>query len=71
VVEVEGRRHVVKVIGGGAELDEGRSGKKLLRIRITAEVDGVRREYEITFGRYGRNAAVGFAAARADAPGGR
>jgi hypothetical protein len=71
VVEVEGRRHVVKVVGGGAEFDEGRSGKKLLRLKITAEVDGVRREYEITFGRYGRNVAVGFAAARADAPGGR
>jgi hypothetical protein len=69
-VEVEGRRHVVKVIDGGA-VEEDRDGRKLLRIRITAEVDGVRREYEITFGRYGRNAAVGFAAARADVPGGR
>jgi Fe2+ transport system protein FeoA len=69
-VEVEGRRHVVKVIGGGA-FDDGRSGKKLLRIRITAEVDGVRSEYAITFGRYGRNAAVGFAAAGADVSGGR
>jgi hypothetical protein len=27
VVEVEGRRHVVKVIGGGAELDEGRTAR--------------------------------------------
>jgi hypothetical protein len=71
-VEVGGREHVVKVIGGDAELERGRDGKKLLRIRITAEVDGVRREYEITFGRYGRdNVALGFAAARADAPGGR
>jgi hypothetical protein len=70
-VEVKGKEYVVKVIGGGAEFDKGRGGRKLLRIRITAEVDGVRREYEITFGRYGRNAAVGFAAARADAPGGR
>ena len=69
-VEVDGRRHVVKVIGGGA-VEEDRGGKKLLRIKITAEVGGVRREYEITFGGYGRNAAVGFAAARADAPGGR
>jgi hypothetical protein len=34
-------------------------------------VDGVRREYEIAFGRYGRrNATMGFATARADAPGG-
>jgi len=43
----------------------------LLRIRITAEVNGVRREYTITFGRYGKNNAMGQAAARADAPGGR
>ena len=61
-VEVEGREHVVKVIDGGAEFDVGRSGKKLLRIRIAAEVDGTRREYAITFGRYGSNNAVrGFA----------
>jgi hypothetical protein len=45
---------VVKVIGGGAELKEGRGGRKLLRIKITAEVDGVRREYTITFGRCGK-----------------
>ncbi|MFZ8837352.1 MAG: PaRep2b protein [Pyrobaculum sp.] len=51
-VEVEGRRHVVKVIDGGA-VEEGRGGRKLLRIKITAEVDGVRREYTITYGRYG------------------
>jgi len=80
-VEVDGRRYVVKVIGGGAEFDKGRSGKKLLRIRITAEVgrvegehtivDRVVREYTITFGRYGNNAVVGFATARADAPDGR
>jgi hypothetical protein len=63
---------VVKAIDGGAELEEGRSSKTLMRIRITAEVDGVRSEYTITFGRYWRkNAAVGFAVARADAPGGR
>jgi hypothetical protein len=67
---VDGR--LVRVLGGGAEFDEGRSGKNLLRIKITAEVDGVRSEYEITFGRYGRNnAARGRAYARADAPGGR
>jgi len=72
VVEVNGRKHVVKVIGWGAELEESWSGKKLLSIRITAEVDGVRREYTITYGRYGRNnAAVSYATARADAPGGR
>ncbi len=70
-VEVGGKEHVVKVIDGGA-VEEDRGGRKLLRIRITAEVDGVRREYEITFGRYGkRNATEDYATARADAPGGR
>jgi hypothetical protein len=58
---------VVKVIGGGAEFDVGRSGKKLLRIKITAGVDGVRNDYTITYGRYYRNAAKGFAMARAEA----
>jgi Fe2+ transport system protein FeoA len=81
-VEVNGRRHVVKVIGGGAEIEESRRGKKLLRLKITAEVgrvegehtivDRVVREYTITFGRYGdRNETAGFAVARANAPGGR
>ncbi len=71
-VEVDGRMHVVKVIGGGAGLEEKQDGRKLLRIWITAEVDGVRCDYEITYGRYGRkNAAIGFAVARADASGGR
>jgi hypothetical protein len=80
-VEVNGRTYVVKVRGGEA-VEEDRDGRKLLRIRITAEVgrvegehtivDHVVREYTITFSRYGRNNAVaGFAAARADAPGGR
>jgi hypothetical protein len=69
---VDGRGHVVKVIDGGAEFDVGGSGKLLLRIRITAEVDGVRREYVMTYCRHGTdNAAVGRAYARADAPGGR
>jgi tetratricopeptide (TPR) repeat protein len=72
VVEVDGREHVVKVVGGGAEFDEGRGGKPLLRIRITAEVDGVRSEYVITFGRFGKlNVAMGRAYARSDAPGGK
>jgi hypothetical protein len=71
-VEVDGKTHVVKVIGWGAEFDEGKGGKKLLRLKITAEVDGIRSDYTITFGRYGRtNAAVGRAVARAGAPGGR
>jgi hypothetical protein len=66
-VEVDGRRHDVKVIGGGAELEEGGSGKLLLRIWITAEVDGVVREYKVTFSRHKTdNKAVGFAVARAD-----
>ena len=79
-VEVNGKTYVVKVIGGEA-VEKGRDGRKLLRIRIIAEVgrvegkhivDRVVREYTITFGRYGEgNAAVGHAYARADAPGGR
>ncbi|MFZ8806544.1 MAG: hypothetical protein ACO2PN_00360 [Pyrobaculum sp.] len=78
-VEVNGRKYVVKVIGGEA-VEEDRDGKTLLRIKITAEVgrvegehivDRVVREYEITYGRYHKNAALGFAYARADAPGGR
>ncbi len=74
-VEVNGRKYVVKVIGGEA-VEEDRDGRKLLRIRITAEVgrvegehtivDRVVREYTITFGRYGKlNAVVGYAYASA------
>jgi hypothetical protein len=78
-VEVNGKTYVVKVKGGEA-VEEDRGGRKLLRIRITAEVgrvegehivDRVVHEYTITYSRYGRNAAVGLAYARADAPGGR
>jgi len=66
-VYVEGRRHVVTVLGGGAQSEEGRSGKTLLRIAITAEVDGVRRDYTMAFGRYGtNNKAVSYAYAKAD-----
>jgi hypothetical protein len=71
-VEVDDRRYVAKVIDGSAEFDEGRGGRKLLRIKITAEVDGVRSDYTITYDRRGRNnAAVDRAYAKADAPGGR
>jgi hypothetical protein len=61
-VEVNGKTYVVKVIGGEA-VEEDRGGRKLLRIKITAEVgrvegehivDRVVREYTITFGRRGR-----------------
>jgi hypothetical protein len=69
-VEVNGEKYKVKVINGEA-VEEDRGGRKLLRIRITAEVDGVRSEYTITYGRYSKNAVMGFAYARADAPGGR
>jgi hypothetical protein len=80
-VEVGGSEYVVKVIDGGA-VEEGRDGRKLLRIRITAEVGRVEgehtivarvvREYTITFSRRGRNnAALGYAYASTDAPGGR
>jgi len=69
-VEVNGKKYKVKVIGGEA-VEEDRGGRKLLRIRITAEVDGVRRDYEITYGRYGKNEARGRAYASAEAPGGK
>jgi hypothetical protein len=64
-VEVEGRKHVVKVIGGWAEFKRGRGSRPLLRIEITAEVDGMRRVYEMAFSRRFRNAAACFAAAKA------
>ena len=68
--EVDGR--LVKVIGGGARSERSGSGKTLLRITITAEVDGVRSDYMMTFSRRGAdNTAKGRAYARADAPGGR
>jgi hypothetical protein len=71
-VEVNGKTYVVKVLGWSAEFDVGRGGKKLLRIKITAEVDGVKNDYEVAFGRHGKdNVTAGYAVARADAPGGR
>ncbi len=71
-VELNGMKHVVKVIDGGAEFEESKSGKLLLRIRITADVGDVKSEYTITYGKYGsNNAAKGFAYASAEAPGGR
>ncbi|NAZ32702.1 MAG: hypothetical protein GU356_00140 [Pyrobaculum sp.] len=73
-VEVNGKTYVVKVKGGEA-VEEDRGGRKLLRIKIKAEVgrvegehivDRVVREYTITFGRYGKlNAVVGYAYASA------
>jgi len=39
----------VKVIGGGAWLEEERS-RKPLKIATTAGVDGIWRDYEVTFG---------------------
>jgi hypothetical protein len=78
---VNGVKYKVKVIGGEA-VEEDRGGRKLLRIKITAEVgrvegghtiaDRVVRECTITYGRYGKhNAALGYAYASTDAPGGR
>jgi hypothetical protein len=70
-VEVNGEKHKVKVIDGEA-VEEDRGGRKLLRIRITAEVGRVRRDYTITYSRSGGdNAVEGCTTARADAPGGR
>jgi len=80
-VEVDGRIYVVKVTGWGAKIVEKQGGKKLLRIKIKAEVgrvegehivDRVEREYTITYGRYGGdNAVLGYATASAKAPGGK
>jgi hypothetical protein len=79
-VEVNGVKYKVKVRDGEA-VEEDRGGRKLLRIRITAEVgrvegehivDRVVREYTITYSRRGAdNAAVGRTYASAEAPGGR
>ena len=70
-VEVNGKTYVVKVIGGEA-VEEDRDGRKLLRIKITAEIDGVRSEYTITYGRYrAGNEVKGYAYASAKAPGSR
>jgi hypothetical protein len=67
VAEVNGRRHKVKVKGGEA-VEEKQNGKKLLRLKIKAEVgrvegeytivDRVVREYTITFSRRTDNAAL-------------
>jgi IS1 family transposase len=71
-VEVNGKTYVVKVIGWGAEIVESQRGKKLLRLTITAEVDGVMSDYMITYRRRSEdNAVEGRTTARADAPGGR
>jgi hypothetical protein len=71
-VEVNGKTYVVKVIGGGAEFKKSESGNLHLRIKITAEVDGVLRDYAITYSRYGDdNETMGRAFASAKAPGGR
>ena len=79
-VEVDGKKYVVKVKGGEA-VEEKQNGKKLLRIRITAEVGRVEgehivervvREYTITYSRRrADNVAEGYAYASAKAPGGR
>jgi hypothetical protein len=79
-VEVNGKTYIVKVKGGEA-VEEDRDGKKLLRLKIRAEVgrvegehtivDRVVHEYAMTFSRRTDNAAIGRAYARADAPGGR
>jgi hypothetical protein len=67
-VEVNGKKHKVKVIGGEA-VEEKQNGRKLLRIKITAEVDGVKSEYTITYSRRSRDNAVrGFATARGSTP---
>jgi hypothetical protein len=67
-VEVNGRRYVVRVTDGSGGLRKNKN--ILLKLRITAEVNGVKSNYIITFRRRG-NKDVGYAYAKADAPGGR
>ncbi len=68
VVEVNGKTYVVKVTGGGADVEKSQSGKKLLRIKISVMAGGVVREYTITYSRRGAgNAAVGYTVVRANA----
>ncbi len=57
-------------MAGLARVEEGRGGRTHLKITITAEIDSVKGNNAMTFGRYGKDAAVGFAVVRADAPGG-
>ena len=45
-VEVDGRRHMVETRGGEA-VEEKQNGKKLLRIKITAEVGRVEGDHTI------------------------
>jgi hypothetical protein len=67
-VDVGGRRHVVDVLGGGAQFEKSWSGRTLLRITITAKIDGVKNDYIMTFGRRGRdNTAKGRAYIREEA----
>jgi hypothetical protein len=79
-VEVNGKTYVVKVTGWGAKIEESQHGKKLLRIKIKAEVglvederivDSVEHEYTITYRRGADNEARGQAYAGAKAPGGK
>ena len=57
-VEVEGREYMVRVVGWSTELKESQSGKLLLKIKIAAEIDGVKSEYTTTYGRYGEDNEV-------------
>jgi hypothetical protein len=47
-------------------VEEGRDGRTRLNIIITAEIDSVKDGYAMTFGRCGKDAAVGCAAVGAD-----
>ena len=62
---LRGRRWT-EAVAGLARVEEGRGGRTHLKITITAEIDGVKGSYAMTFGRYGKDAAVGYAAVGAD-----
>ena len=62
---LRGRRWT-EAVAGLARVEEGRGGRTHLKITITAEIDGVKGGYAMTFGRYGKDAVVGCAAVGAD-----
>jgi hypothetical protein len=60
------RRHTVRTFGCSVAV----GGSGLLHVAVSAEIDGVKDVYVLSFGRFG-GSIRGFAVARADVPGGR
>jgi hypothetical protein len=62
---LRGRRWT-EAVASLARVEEGRGGRTHLKITITPEIDSVKGSNAMTFGRYGKDAAVGCAAIGAD-----